>query len=127
MLDVGCGEGELIACLCNAAPWLPLRSTAYPRTSSEDGPHPEAVQVEGEISEADDYMHVRKIAALDVSPQDLAQAVTVTKPLEPSSRSDVGLLSVVRWEPLEVKIWQGGLERYNPEFVGVECIVSTEV
>lgn len=32
-----------------------------------------------------------------------------------------------RWEELEVKIWEGGLQVDNEEFVGVECIVATEV
>jgi hypothetical protein len=32
-----------------------------------------------------------------------------------------------RWEELEVKIWQGGLEVVNEELVNIECIVSMEV
>lgn len=34
---------------------------------------------------------------------------------------------VQRWEDLQVKIWKGGLETVNEAFIGVECIVSTEV
>ncbi len=32
-----------------------------------------------------------------------------------------------RWEEMNVKIWKGGLQVVNEEFVGAECIVSTEV
>lgn len=33
----------------------------------------------------------------------------------------------LRWEPLHAKVYRGGLEVINEAFVGIECIVSTEV
>jgi hypothetical protein len=33
----------------------------------------------------------------------------------------------IRWEEMEAKVWKGGLEVANEEFVGIECLVSTEV
>ena len=34
---------------------------------------------------------------------------------------------IQRWEELVVKVWKGGLEVINEEFVDIECIISTEV
>lgn len=32
-----------------------------------------------------------------------------------------------RWEEMVAKLWKGGLQVVNEDFVNVECIVSTEV
>ena len=32
-----------------------------------------------------------------------------------------------RFEPLDVSIWEGGLQVPNPAFKAIECIVATEV
>lgn len=104
VLDIGCGEGETIGCLCNPAPWrAPLviphaePGTLYPT------------------------LHIRSIQGLDVSAHELKCAAQETAPPKD------GGYGHVRWEPLDVKLWHGGLESFNPDFVGVECIVSTEV
>jgi len=72
---------------------------------------------------------------LDVSSSDLEFAVRSTAPPQPEVNlneasdqytpffTNIGL----RWENLEAKVWKGGLEAINEEFVDVECIVSTEV
>lgn len=133
MLDIGCGEGELIACLCNAAPWLPLRSAAYAGILGDNCPYPEGVESEEGINEADDFLHVRRVAALDVSLADLKLAIEATKPMVPMPSCQTcpseytGLRESVRWEPLAVNVWHGGLEVHNPNFINMECIVSTEV
>ncbi|CDO74989.1 hypothetical protein BN946_scf184945.g61 [Trametes cinnabarina] len=120
VLDIGCGEGELLACLCNPAPWLaPPPPHVLPRPRDEDV---------GDLADLHrDILHPVKIAGLDVSPADLADAVEATRPLEAGGGSGALWHEPVRWEPLEVRIWQGSLARVNPEFVDVECIVSTEV
>ena len=117
MVDIGCGEGELLACLAQPAPWLrppPLSIRPTKFTLSSCDRDPEANQ--DEIPN----LHCTKIQGLDISSSDLQYAVLSTAP--PLSNSQY-----IRWEPLEAKIWYGGLEFVNPEFVDVECIVSTEV
>ncbi|CCM04257.1 uncharacterized protein FIBRA_06424 [Fibroporia radiculosa] len=118
VLDVGCGEGELISCLCNPAPWLPP-----PPTSVLDS----LANCAGNTADACDnfhiaaalpevYLHPTKVIGLDIAPNDLKYAIEGTAPR-----------NSIRWSPLEVNIWQGSLESINPEFIGIECIVSTEV
>jgi len=67
---------------------------------------------------------MRAIHGLDISKSDLAEATVRTSPEETSS---ISYRSVSRWEDLEVKLWEGGLEAYNQEFKGIECITAMEV
>ena len=114
-LDMGCGEGEILACLCNPAPWLSPQP--LPESLLEIGSATPVIQ--------DDHIHLKTLFALDISPQALKQAVAVTAP---SMESDTSKWhNYIRWEPLEVKLWEGGLESYNAEFVNIECIICTEV
>ncbi|KAF7327983.1 hypothetical protein MKEN_00378800 [Mycena kentingensis (nom. inval.)] len=112
LLDVGCGEGQLLSVLAQPATWLsPL-------------PDMERFSYKTEVPN----LHMKRITGLDVSAADLAFAVKDTKP--PSSGdADEQMygLRVTRFEDLEVKIFKGALETMNPDFVGVECIVCTEV
>ena len=62
-------------------------------------------------------MNQTKVIGLDISLSDLEAAIQDTAP------SDWRM----RWKPLEVELWEGGLEVVNPAFTGVECIVATEV
>lgn len=72
---------------------------------------------------------------LDISSSDLAFAIQGTAPPQDEVELNEGsneyrsyLTNVgLRWEQLEVKLWKGGLEMINEDFVDVECIVSTEV
>ena len=59
------------------------------------------------------------VAGLDISSRDLEFAVETT--------AQTAFTSDIRWEELEVKVWKGGLESVNEEFVGIECIVAMEV
>ncbi|GLB40263.1 putative O-methyltransferase activity [Lyophyllum shimeji] len=134
VLDVGCGEGQLLAVLCQPAPWLapppPHILPVQAATDSSD-PMPPSPTYNDEIPN----IHTTHIMGLDVSPSDLAFAVQGTAPPQPEVNLNEGsdqytpLLTNVglRWEDLDVKIWKGGLEVVNEEFVDVECIVSTEV
>ncbi|KAH9916169.1 uncharacterized protein B0H18DRAFT_858656, partial [Fomitopsis serialis] len=127
VLDVGCGEGSLISCLCNPAPWLPpppqsilesfatVHSEASVATSTVTA---DAAPFAARLDHpTEDFLHPLKVIGLDISTTDLEYATQATEP------SDWRL----RWEPLEVEIWEGGLEAVNPAFVGMECIVATEV
>ena len=76
-------------------------------------------------------MHPTKIARLDICAADLEGVVRVTRPPAPERDSvDASrgwFAAPVRWEPLEVALWEGSLADVNPAFVGVECVVATEV
>lgn len=100
MLDVGCGEGSILSSLSNPAFCLaPI----------------------GEDHEEVKSLHCSRIMGLDISEVDLNFTVERTAP------PPAGASEPPRWEPLNVKIWRGGLESYNEEFAGIECIVATEV
>ena len=89
--------------LCQPAPWLPT--------------HPDCTDIASPDEIAN--LHVKHVAGLDIS----ADLEFACRAVVPSTSSH----GVTRWEPLEAKVWKGGLEYPNAEFVGIECIVATEV
>ncbi|EAU85617.1 hypothetical protein CC1G_06330 [Coprinopsis cinerea okayama7 len=135
LLDIGCGEGELLGTLCQPAPWLtpPPYDVLPPET-------PKTPIASPTFNSEDDIpnLHATLIHGLDISEDDLAFAINTTQPPQPMDQfKDAVPLSphpqkrfnttLTRFEDLEVKLWKGGLEMINEEFVGIECIVSTEV
>jgi len=111
-VDIGCGEGQLLAVLCQPAPSLPPADSGVLVSPSD---------ATSAILEADDLdLHPTRIAGLDISSHALASAIEDTSPAAANAL-------YTRWEPLEVNIWHGGLEIFNPAFVNAECIVATEV
>lgn len=112
VLDVGCGEGQLLGVLSQPAPWL-----APP-------PAPLAPSVDYKTDLPN--LHARRIAGLDLSASDLEFAVKETAP-PGAENDDPYRVRVTRWEDLTAKVWKGGLQVINEDFVGVECIVCMEV
>jgi small RNA 2'-O-methyltransferase len=122
VLDIGCGEGQLLSVLSQPSPWL-----ARP---------PQSVLSVMGIEDVEDHkekipnLHTTHLCGLDISDEDLAFAVQGTTPTPigeaPEEVSYASSLDY-RWEPLQVKIWKGGLECINESFIDIECIVSTEV
>lgn len=45
----------------------------------------------------------------------------------PVTPTYIRTLQTMRWEEMESKIWLGGLEVVNEEFLDMECITSSEV
>lgn len=134
VLDVGCGEGQIIGVLCQPAPWLTppppsILPPIKPSTSPDDIVPPSPIYNDDEVPN----LHIREIHGLDVSAADLAFAVSAIAP--PNEEVEATLSpgyrpfyrGVQRWEELLAKVWKGGLEVVNEEFIDVECIVSTEV
>ncbi|KAJ7707425.1 hypothetical protein B0H17DRAFT_517831 [Mycena rosella] len=121
VLDVGCGEGQLLSVLAQPAPWLaPPPASLFPE--------PRANEPEYNYKSDMPNLHARRIAGLDVSASDLAFAVKGTAPPGVSDEDAYTYsVRVTRWEDLTAKVWKGGLQVINEEFVGVECIVCTEV
>ncbi|EIW84235.1 hypothetical protein CONPUDRAFT_163412 [Coniophora puteana RWD-64-598 SS2] len=108
ILDIGCGNGELLATLCQPAPWLASKTETD--RANDDVPS---------TSNDPRNLHPSHVAGLDILEQELNYAAEETAP---------GLNTPYpRWEPLEVKLWLGALEVVNPEFVGADCIIATEV
>ncbi|KAF9466620.1 hypothetical protein BDZ94DRAFT_1127426, partial [Collybia nuda] len=135
VLDVGCGEGQLLAVLCQPAPWLTPPPTdilcPLPSTLSSSTLTPPSPTYNDEIPN----LHPTTLVGIDLSTSDLAFAVQGTTPPQSEVNLDEGsdeyrsrLTNVgLRWEKLSVKVWKGGLEVVNEEFVDMECIVCTEV
>jgi hypothetical protein len=114
IVDIGCGEGQLLAVLCQPAPSLPPPSPSPSQSPSPTEAPPTT------LSDGDLDLHPTHITGLDISPHALTSAIEDTSPTTANT-------SYTRWEPLKVDIWHGGLEIYNPAFVNAECIVATEV
>lgn len=75
-------------------------------------------------------LHPTRIVGLDICLKDLEFAIKATAQAPSAQDGDeftYRARGVTRWEELVVKIWKGGLEVVNEEWVGVECIVCTEV
>ncbi|KDQ59349.1 hypothetical protein JAAARDRAFT_128204 [Jaapia argillacea MUCL 33604] len=119
ILDIGCGEGSLLACLARPAPWLPPPAPLPPTDPAESTQCPSSQFLVPSQDPLDLYPSF--IAGLDISPSDLQYAIEDTSPAAHESSSNI------RWEPLEVQIWEGGLECVNEAFVDMECIVAMEV
>ncbi|KZV89807.1 hypothetical protein EXIGLDRAFT_677711 [Exidia glandulosa HHB12029] len=120
VLDVGCGPGDLISCLCE------------PAQTVDSQPEP------GDpILDIFQDLHLKRIAGLDMS----------SASLEAASKHVLGRVENAtsagnswwqpgrnRWEALEVKLWLGSLDVFNKDLVfdpkkdsGYEAIVSQEV
>ncbi|KAG1744045.1 uncharacterized protein EDB91DRAFT_208253 [Suillus paluster] len=112
IVDIGCGEGQLLAVLCQPAPSLSPPSPGVLVSPSD--------ATSSALEESDLDLHPTRIAGLDISSHALASAIEDTAPASANA-------SYTRWEPLEVNIWHGGLEVFNPAFVNAECILATEV
>lgn len=121
---MGCGEGQLLVPLSQPAPWLapPPTSILSPLQSDKESLH--------ENSNPDEIpnLHISHLHGLDISKIDLEFAARETAPPKSTSDNRPFFFHVQqRWEELEIKLWEGGLEVINEEFVDIECIVSTEV
>ncbi|KIY51710.1 hypothetical protein FISHEDRAFT_7390, partial [Fistulina hepatica ATCC 64428] len=126
VLDIGCGEGELLSTLTRPASWLP---------PLHEPPHSD----EEAVASYDMFpeLHMERVCGLDVSDAELQLSLNQVRP-PPSTEDDddngkprklirtFNLLDMTRWEPLRAEIWKGGVEVVNENFIGTECIVSTE-
>ncbi|KAG6902859.1 hypothetical protein C0995_010744 [Termitomyces sp. Mi166 len=137
VLDIGCGEGQLLAVLCQPAPWLPPPPAHILPTLPEDSTDSaeKKPQSSSKYNHEIPNIHPTHIMGLDISSDDLDFAVQGTAPPQPDIELEKGSdyystsFSTVnpRWEDLDVKIWKGGLEVINEDFIDIECIVSSEV
>ncbi|KAI6108042.1 hypothetical protein F5141DRAFT_1120312 [Pisolithus sp. B1] len=123
IVDIGCGEGELLATLCQPAPWLGPQSQYRRNSPSTQNADDCLASMFDDVllndSETRD-LHPTRIAGLDIDTKALQYAAEDTSP---SSANPL----YTRWEPLEVSLWHGSLDSINTTFVDVECIVATEV
>lgn len=123
IVDIGCGEGELLATLCQPAPWLSPQSHYWRNRSSTQNADDRLASMFDDVllndSETRD-LHPTRIAGLDINTRALQYAAEDTSPSSANPQ-------YTRWEPLEVSLWHGSLDSINPTFVGAECIVATEV
>lgn len=130
VLDVGCGEGRLLSALCNPAPWLD-------KPTSQPYPYDSVPRLQEQAAKPEiQNIHLFQLHGLDVSIADLESAakwmqpqLKMPKAAYSASPWDVNYLDwpSARWDDLDVSIWKGGVEHVNPTFIGIDCIVSTEV
>lgn len=123
ILDVGCGEGEMLGCLCNPAPWLLPSSSSISSSGKEV-----SLDVQG-LPVSDGWIRPSTLYALEPHSASVAQTILTTAPPPPREEGEkrFAWLERIRWNELEVKVWKGGLEVVNDEMINVECIVATEV
>ena len=119
--------------LCQPAPWLtpPPISVLKPLSlvSPDDTSTPQSPTYN---DDGIPNLHISELHGLDISSEDLEFALEGTAPpKKEQERIGSGYRSynsgIQRWEELVVKVWKGGLEVINEEFVDIECIISTEV
>lgn len=111
LLDIGCGEGALLSCL------------AQPSREKYDANRPLDTDIS---SRSLDLTH---LAGLDISEHEINAAAECTAPTEfDVDAPRYAMNGTPRWDELEVKLWYGGFEALNEDFLEkYECIVSTEV
>ncbi|KIJ13421.1 hypothetical protein PAXINDRAFT_117125 [Paxillus involutus ATCC 200175] len=115
IIDIGCGEGSLLATLCQPAPWL------GPGSSQDDDHYLSSLFDNIGCSDEDTpNLHPKRIAGVDISSCDLNVATECTSPASANPL-------YMRWEPLEVELWKGSIDVINPALINVECVVATEL
>lgn len=107
MVDIGCGEGALLAVLCEPS------ASKLPKNHKVTEKLPE--------------LYPLRIAGLDIDPESLKTAIACTTPPTEEPVQSRWSVTLPRWDPLDVKIWQGSFETLNPSFHEYECFVSCEV
>jgi len=116
--------------LCQPAPWLKAPPESVLEASQSPNESPPLTPIYND--EDTPSLHIVELHGLDVSSEDLEFATEATAPpKEDVEQHSPGYRSfrsgLQRWEGLLAKVWKGGLESINEEFVDMECIVSMEV
>ncbi|KAJ3565215.1 hypothetical protein NP233_g7783 [Leucocoprinus birnbaumii] len=128
VLDVGCGEGQLLLPLSQPAPWLAPPPPSVLPPSPPQSEQPQETSHTKNTTDEIPNLHISHLHGLDISKYDLEFAARETAPQKSTPEDKYSFFQPqLRWEELEVKLWDGGLEVINEEFVDIECIVSTEV
>jgi hypothetical protein len=137
MTELGCGRGPLLAALCHPAAHLDdFPDFLPPPPTADDGELSRSEIKAAELQRiqrpepALRELHLRRICAVDVDRDALAQAISATAPPSPPtpgrSSSDFSA-TPDRWEELRVEIFHGSLESYNESLDDTEIFVASEV
>ncbi|KAI5452046.1 hypothetical protein NCC49_000989 [Naganishia albida] len=131
VLDVGCGEGDLLRVLCEPAatvPEEPIRAVL--ESSGSDGEEDMDKEDHNTDRTQTRELFLHRIAGLDVDPTVIPEAVKVTAPPTEPEQTDYQFTETYvtpRWQRMECEIWQGGLEKHNRRLEGFEAIVALEL
>ncbi|KAJ9126911.1 hypothetical protein QFC24_001142 [Naganishia onofrii] len=140
VLDVGCGEGDLLRVLCEPAatvPEDPIKAVQEHNGNAEDvGDDEEDMEKEDEDHNYNRRntreLFLHRVGGLDIDPTVIPEAVkAIAPPPEREQEQNHDLFGeeyvVPRWQRLEAEIWQGDLAKHNRRLEGFEAIVALEV
>lgn len=126
VLDIGCGPGALLETLVIPPSTIrepPIRPPAPPKQHDGQPPSPIDSDLEEQYDEAPE-LFLSRLAGLDNAPGVIQNALKIITPPTASSSFPP---PTPRWEPLNVELWLGNMERYNSRLEGYEAIVALEV
>lgn len=139
-MELGCGSGSLIGLLavpaCSLDEFPSASALDYlksKRASTDDLARLERLRKiedilrgtpELEVYQRD--LHLQVLIGLDLDPERLQYARTLNQDPH-QSLSSSSFPPPSRWEPLRVELWHGNLAVKNERFVGIECIIMSEV
>ncbi|KAI8460298.1 S-adenosylmethionine-dependentmethyltransferase [Phakopsora pachyrhizi] len=146
VLELGCGEGSLLKVLSQPACYLddefpPDRlSISTSQIIFEDEDHLNSNQIDQRMKKIDEEilsripkksfydreLHLSLIIGVDVDSERLRFAKQILTGNLPGSSTDQ-ICTSQRLEPQTVELWEGDLGIKNRNFLGIECIVMTEV
>jgi len=145
VLELGCGEGTLLGLLTHPASCvgeeIPSESALEwlreEQTKATDAGRKERLaeveQVVRGTPLAEDYqrdLHLELLMGLDLDRSNVERVhstVQSTNQRDGASGHNTFFWRDLRWEPLRVELWAGDLAAKNGRFIGVECVVMSEV
>ncbi|MBW0525714.1 hypothetical protein O181_065429 [Austropuccinia psidii MF-1] len=145
VLELGCGEGTLLGLLTHPATSLDefppsqiapslLKDLKKDLVEDRFDDPAYAIRLKAiqdqilpqvpRLSAHEQDLHLSHLIGIDIDPNRLRSA---RQSISPTNLNFSSYSPAIRWEPLEVEIWQGDITVFNNKFVGIECVVMSEV
>jgi len=138
IVEIGCGEGQVLSSFCQPAAHLDDFPTQLPPLKDSPSYLSKLERINSLLStlprdqDLGKDLHLRRIAGLDIDASALGHAKAATAPTAlPSLTAEEELSGLIRqplrWEDLKVELWHGSLDVYNGNLAGYDAFVATEV